>query len=237
MAQDREDYTTPIGVAVYPHLHAPDTKFSNGGPGVYTTRVRFTGEAADEIVELLDAQYAQSYEEAVAEMMDKKSIKEKAARAKIKEGPEPYKMELDEDGEETGAVVVNFKMKAGGTRKDGTPWTRKPALFDGQGQPVAMGLKIGSGSKLRIATDINRYYMPAIGAGVSLRLNAVQIIELQTWASGPSAEQAGFGAVEGGFSATDVDESAFAGTPEGSPEQSDDTDDTDDSDESDGGDF
>lgn len=219
---DREKYTTPVGAAVFPHLHAPDTKFDDRG--VYTTRMRFTGEAADEIVALLDAEYEKSYEESVAEVMDKKGLKEKAARAKVKEGPEPYKMELDEDGEETGAVIVNFKMKASGQRKDGTTWTRKPAIFDAAGKPVAVGLKIGSGSSLRISTDINRWYMPALGAGVSLRLNAVQVIEFQTWGD-MSAEAAGFDAVEGGFSADAVGADAFAGQPEGEPEQSDDTDD------------
>lgn len=229
---DRENYTTPVGAAVYPHLHGPDTKFDPNGFGVYSTRVRFTGEAADEVVALLDAQYEKAYEEAVEEVMDKKGLKEKAARAKVKEGPEPYKMELDEDGEETGAVIVNFKMKAGGTRKDGSTWQRKPAIFDASGKPVPVGLKIGSGSSIRVSTDINRWYIPALGAGVSLRLNAVQVIELQTWGD-MSAEAAGFDAVEGGFSADSVGPDVFAGQPEGSPEQADDTDDESE----DGGDF
>ena len=73
---------------------------------------------------------------------------------------------------------------------------------------------------LRIATDINRWYMAAIGAGVSLRLNAVQIISLETW-GGVTAEAAGFDAVEGGFDGSDLGADAFAGTPEGEPEQAD----------------
>ena len=239
MARNRETYTTPIGAAVWPSLHTPDTRFDEAG--VYSTKLRFEGADAATVSAFLDEQYEQSRQEAAADLIERGKAKTtKAALAKVKEGPDPYTQELDEEtGEETGAILVNFKMKASGTRKkDGTTWTARPRLFDAQGNPVTDGLKVGSGSRLRINAEVNRYYVPALGAGVSLRLVAVQVIELQTFGRTITAESAGFDAVEGGFSADDADESVFAGMDDSST--SDDIDESDDSEEGgdfDGGDF
>lgn len=220
----RPRYTTPMGTAVYPHLHAPDTKFD--AAGTYSTKVRFEGAAATSIQAFLDEQYKLSQEEAAEALVEAgKAASIAAARKKVKAGPEPYTEELDEDGNETGAIIVNFKMTASGvSKKTGKAWERKPRLFDAQGQAIPLGLKIGSGSQLKIATEVNRYYTAALGAGVSLRLEAVQVITLQTW-GGMTAEQAGFDAVEGGFSVADADDSAFAGVAAPSPSPFEDDDD------------
>lgn len=236
MAQkkQREFYTTPIGTAVYPHLHAPDTAYQ--AEGVYSTKLRFTGKDAEAVQKFLDEQYELSQEQAAQELVDTGKVKAlKAAQAKVKAGPEPYVSEIDEDtGEETGAILANFKMKASGTRKDGTTWSSRPTFFDASGKEVPLGLRIGSGSELRISCEINRYFTPALGAGVSLRLKAVQIISLQTWGGGVSAAQAGFDVVEGGFSADEVGEDAFSNP---TPKIREDADDADEYTSDEDGDF
>lgn len=88
----------------------------------------------------------------------------------------PYTREQVDD-EATGAIIFSFKMNATGKTKAGEVFTRQPAIFDAAGQP-AKGLRIGGGSTIRVSYELNPFYVPANGAGVSLRLYAVQVIEL-----------------------------------------------------------
>ena len=55
---------------------------------------------------------------------------------------------------------------------------------------------IWGGSVLRISADLIPFYVAAVGAGVSLRLKAVQIIDLKT-GGGAGAESYGFEATKG----------------------------------------
>lgn len=217
MAKEREKnerLVTPAGIAAWPHLTTPDTKFD--ACGVYSTKVRFTDAAASMMKKLLDDEYEVAQKKAAAELKEKKSKK------KVRPGPEPY--EEDEDG----AIIVNFKMKASGERKDGTKWAQKPAIFDAKGVPVK-GLKIGGGSILKIATEINHYYIPALGAGVSLPLKAVQVIDLKAWGE-RTADAYGFDE-EDGFDADEAPEDVFAGENEATPEDEDVDDDLADDEE------
>lgn len=205
MANDNR--TSPRGTAIYPHLHAPDTKFDNAG--VYSTKLRFTGRARERIEEMLEPLMEEAYEEAL------ESVKGTAAQAKKKlEGSrrDPFEVEIDEDGEETGAIIVNFKCKASGVRRDGSTWKYTPRIFDAAGNPVRAGLRIGSGSVLKVNFEPRPYYVASIGYGVSCRLNAVQVLELQTWGGG-NAESFGFDADEDGFDASEIGDEAFTDSP------------------------
>ena len=210
MAKKYPSFTTPVGTFVFPQLHAPDTKFK--AEGEWNTKVRFDGDAAVDMAARLDEACDAAQEAGAQELIEKGKAKTlAAARKMLPTRKEPYTKELDEEtGEETGAILVNFKLKASGTRNDGTTWTAKPRLFDSQGQPIPLGLKIGSGTRGKINYGLRNYCTPVAGTGVSCRLNAAQIIQLQTW-GGMTAEQAGFEAVEGGFSAADADGDMFAG--------------------------
>lgn len=217
---------TPLGVAVYPHVHAADTKFDKAG--VYSTKVRFTGDAADTMRARLDAAAEAAVEAAVATLMEEGKAKTReAARKKVK-SVAPYTEELDDEGEETGAILVNFKKKASGVRVNGEPWTAPaPALFDAAMQPVPAGLKLGGGSHIRVSYTPNEFYTAALGAGSSCRLVAIQIVELKTW-GGVTAEYAGFDAIEGGFSADDVEAVDSFVSSQASSEEDDEGDDDDD---------
>lgn len=235
-------FTTPAGVAVYPHLHAPDTKFNSAGE--YKTGLRFSGEDASALREQLTEKAEEAYQAEIEALIEKGKAKTKAAAEKLLVLHVPFEEVLDDDGEETGDIIVNFKMKASGERKDKTRWTNQPAIFDASGQPVKKGLKIGGGSTLRISYALTAFSMKMVGTktfltGVSPKLYAVQVISLETW-GGRSAAGFGFDAEDEGFSASEAADEYFAGTEQEEAAGDDDfsgEESDEDGEESDGADF
>ena len=195
--------TTPAGIAVFPHLDAPDTKYD--AAGVYTSKLRFDLDKVQDLLLFLQTEMDLSLEEAQVKW-NEAVADEKDARKKRKlkaKPPEAADAPWDID-EEDGTVEVNFKMKASGkSRKDGKPWTRRPKLFDAQLAVVPFGVKVGGGSILKVGYNVSRFFTALVGAGIALQLEAVQIIELQKF-GGVTAEEAGFEAADGGFSAADL---------------------------------
>lgn len=173
-------FVTPIGVAQYPHLTKPDTKFNPDGE--YKVSLELDASAAEEIVSFLDEQFEQSVANA----------KKENAGKKIKEGDVPYSV-----NEENGKVTVRFKLKAKVTPKKGEPWDQKVAIFDAKGKPIVDDIKIGGGTKMKVSYELVPYYTAIAGAGISLRVRAVQIIELVEYGSGAQAGSFGFGEEDG----------------------------------------
>lgn len=182
----QKGFTTPAGRAVWPHLHAPDTEFDSAG--VYSTGLTLSAGDALPIIEIIQQVQQET---------------EKAVQAETKKKPKaaPY---LPYEENEDGTYTFRFKMKASGTREDGTKWENAPALFDAAGGRVPKGTRIGGGSLIRINAHAQGYKAP-FGVGVTLRLNAVQVIELQEIGTG-SADDYGFSPVEGGFTSSAGDE-------------------------------
>ena len=178
-------FVTPTGVAQYPHLTKPDTKFNPDGE--YKVSLEIDPKAAEEIVSFLDEQFEQSVATA----------KKENAGKKIKEGDVPYSI-----NEENGKVTVRFKLKAKVTPKKGEPWDQKVAIFDAKGQPITGDIKIGGGTKMKVSYEVVPYYTAIAGAGISLRVRAVQIIELVEYGSGAQAGSFGFGEEDGYEAAT-----------------------------------
>jgi hypothetical protein len=199
----RETLTSPVGTAVFPYLNEPDTKFD--ARGTYTTKLKAVLEESQPLIDRLNAEHAKSVAAAKAENPKKAK--------KIKDGPLPYEMETDEEGNETGNVLLKFKLIAQGTRADKTTFTQKPALFDAKGKPLPQGKKVGGGSRIKVAFEINPYFTDIAGAGISLRLRAVQVLELKEWGNRDAAAF-GFGQEEG-YSA---DDDAAATFPENASE-------------------
>ena len=73
---NRKYFTTPTGVAKYPHLNKPDTKFN--ADGEYHTKLVVPNAACAELVEKLDAMHEEAYETIKKELVEGK----KAAQAK-----------------------------------------------------------------------------------------------------------------------------------------------------------
>jgi hypothetical protein len=81
-------------------------------------------------------------------------------------------------------------------------------LFDAKGKPLSKDIKIGGGSKMKVSYEILPYYTAIAGAGISLRLKAVQVIDLVEYSSGGSGESYGFGK-EDGYEATEETTNEF----------------------------
>lgn len=173
-------YTTPAGIAQYPWLNKPDTKFN--ADGEYKVNLEVQSSDAQKLVTFLDGQFA----EAVA-----KAKKDNPGK-KIKEGSPGYEV-----NEETGKVTFKFKTKAKVTTKSGDTFDQKVALFDAKGQPLVQAPNIGGGSKVKVSFEVMPYYTSMVGAGLSLRVKAVQVIDLVEFSGGASAEAYGFGEEEG----------------------------------------
>lgn len=215
--EKQEKFTTPRGVLGHPWVQTPDTKFSDDGR--YSTKLSLAPDKAAPLMEQIDAQIDLSLAKAKQENPNKKNIKRIDA---------PYK--VDED---TGNVVFSFSAKASGTIKKGPKagqtWERKVALFDAKGKPLSKKVRVGSGTEAKVSFEFNQYYVPKDGAGVSLRLCAVQVLNLVEWTgNGGSADQFGFGEEEGyEFQSTDADEDAEDASPAKGDDEGGDGDDSD----------
>ena len=184
----RPRYVTPAGIAQYPYLTTPDTKFNPDGDYKVNLEIDPT-----EITTFLDEQLEASIAAAKKENPSKK----------IKEGDAPYSV-----NEETGKVTLRFKLKAKVHPKNGESFDQSPALFDAKGKPLSKDIKIGGGSKMKVSYEILPYYTAIAGAGISLRLKAVQVIDLVEYSSGGSGESYGFGK-EDGYEATEETTNEF----------------------------
>lgn len=189
-------YVTPEGTLVFGHLIKPDTQFNPDGD--YLAIMRFSSEAAEELIEKIEAVYETNYE----------NIKKQKKGKRIKKAELPFREEVDQDTDEpTGNLLFTFKQRAGGINKDGERWSRKIPIFDAKGKPIkTTDLNIWSGSTLKIAFEISGYFVASIGAGVSLRLKAVQILNL---VEGGSADAEFFGFTEEEGFSIEEDEAGF----------------------------
>lgn len=198
-----ERFVSPKGTASYPYLTKPDTKFNPDGE--YKVSLIVAGDAASKAIDFL----TDLHKAAVA-----KAKKENAGK-RVKEGDLPF-IENDD-----GTVTFKFKLKAKVTPKKGDPFEQKPALFDAKGKPLPGDPKVGGGSTIKVSYEVVPYYTAIAGAGISLRLKAVQIIELKEFSGGGTAESYGFGEEEGFESSEDdtppfdADEPATGGAPGG----------------------
>lgn len=214
--------TTPVGVAVFPKLNTPDTKFNVNG--AFTCRLKLTAEEAQPIIDKFEAGLSKHFEDIKAELMagDGKS-KAKAKSLKMA-ADKPYKAEFDDEGEETGYVLINFKMPHRIPREGKPDLLLRPDIFDSAGKQLKNPPEIWGGSRLVVAGQL-RPFSTAIGVGMSMRLQAVQIVELKS-AGSRDASGYGFGATAGGYESDDEfpgdSDTAAPETGASAPEASDD---------------
>lgn len=169
--------TLPKGIARFPSLHRPDTKFNENG--VYKANVAVPAEEAEATMQKLQA-----------------IAKAELGKALAKSDNSLWKYEIDDNGDETGMVMFKCSVK-NIVKKDGELWDRKPVQFDAQLNKVSE--VIFGGSELAVACDV-RVWEFSGKKGISLQPTAVQIIKLV----GPSGgdDDHGFAAVDDGFVAT-----------------------------------
>lgn len=172
-------FKTPKGIARYPYLNTPDTKFNADGD----YKVTIVLDNNDE-TQALVASLTAIHEQAIAQ------AKKDNPGKKVKSATLPINDEAEE-----GKTYISFKLKAHVTPRNGAPFDQKVALVDASGKP--MNKSIFGGSAIKVAFEPIPFYTATVGAGLTLRLKAVQVIELA--AKGAGAADGMFDAVEGGY--------------------------------------
>jgi len=216
-----ERYTSPKGIAVWPRLNEPDTKFK--ATGEFSTKLAY--EADDAAFLALVAKLEGIRDIAFAQFISENPKKKKTAKV-----APVAREELDEDGEETGRMTLTFKMNHKITSKaKGKTYTLTPDIFDALKRPLKNPPNIGGGSTLRVSFEVFPCFVESAKEfHTSLRMVAVQVIDLVE-----------FGTRDGASYGFDEEEDGFAGSEKqaAKPEpKSDDSDDDGDGDGDDDGD-
>lgn len=223
--QKLERLTTPVGIAQFPYLSKPD---DYKGTLKYKTNLildetdPFVTELRDRAEQALN-RFEQELEASLEDssLTGKKRVKVKDALANM-ELSLPFEPEYNDEGEETGRVILKTASHATYKDKHDNIKERVLPIFDSKGIRLTKSPNIWSGSKLRLSVDVYPFHMLSTDlAGVSLRIAGVQIVELQS-VSGASADDLGFGHIDGGFTSNEDEDDAEACTT---------TDDTFDDDE------
>lgn len=191
-------FVSPKGTFRYPALVTPDygTKDFPKEDGEYKVQLILTEAEAQPLIEKLQP----LYDAAISEGEEKfKGLKvEQRKKLGSLKANDLYAIEYDQETEEpTGNVIFKFTMRASGKKKDGTTWNMKPAIFDAKGTPMKEPPAIWGGTVGKISFEAAAYFIPGTGsAGLKLRLNAAQIIDLVS-GGGKDAGAFGFGEEEG----------------------------------------
>lgn len=190
---------TPVGISAFNYLETPDFEFNKNGD--YKTRLFFDpkAEGVSAMTDVMD----DLLERALPYFLDQATTV-KAKKAVILSENTPYYVETDDEDKPTGRIYINAKSIASGITSEGEKWKRQVAMYDANGVRIAKGTKlnVGNGTTMSLSLTLRAYFNKQSGVGLSLRLEAVQIIDLVQYGAGnKTAEQIGFGKVEGGFSA------------------------------------
>ena len=154
---DIKKFKSPVGIAAYPWLNQPDTRYD--ADGVYQVNL------------ILDKKDAQKLQDVV------KEVGNGGRRSPV--GPEYIK---DENGDKkkTGKYSVRFKLKAKVKTKKGDSWEQAPILYDAEGTRVT-DVKIGGGSKIQVSYEAIPYDQGE--GGVTFRMKGVRILDLVEYQS------------------------------------------------------
>ena len=194
-----EKMVSPTGIAVWPHLNSPDTKFDQGGAGEYKVSVKLTEAAAQPVIDRLQ------------KILDQYQAEEISQNPKVKQFTPnlPISEEVDDQGNLTGNWLLKVKQKAQIATANGIV-DMKVALFDAKRRPT--NAEIGGGSIIKVAVTIVPYTMPSSkSVGISLRLSAVQVIHLLDYTSAGDGSM--FSEEEGYTDETSEVASTFAKPP------------------------
>ena len=196
-----QNYVTCKGKAIYPHLRTPDM-FEGNDLG-FTIRL------------MPSVEDAQKFEEFLLRELDKAAALPEFAGKRLNAPNALIGMGETKEGD----TVFKFKTKSTYRTKSGDIMNRVVPIYDSQGKPLPKNVDIGHGSIVKVAFSIQPYYKTKNIRGLTLYLNAVQVLELVERGDGDAASF-GFGAEEGGYVAPaipneDEDEIPFINNTEG----------------------
>lgn len=175
--------STPVGIAVYPRLQRPDTKFDELGQ--YKADISVPKAEAAPLMKVLQEAH--------------KAHTGKPAKANENT---MWFMETDDAGEETGNVIFKLRIK-NRLNKKGELWDRRPKQFDAALKPI--DVNPWGGTKMVVSFDVYEW-TSGDKKGISLQPVGVQIIELVTGTGGADPSAMGFAARDGYTDASDEDE-------------------------------
>jgi hypothetical protein len=157
------------GSAQWAKVLEPDTKWNPLGD--YSINLQMSQANSAEMCERLEQIVQEEFS---------KAIKEKPPLKNTLTTQAVVNTVYDKDtGDDTGKVEFKFKLKAKGQRKDGSYYEQQPAVIDAKKQPLPKDMLIGNGSRVKVAFEPIPYIMQSTKkVGVSLRLKAVQVIDL-----------------------------------------------------------
>ena len=165
MATQRTTFTSPKGIAMWPWLNTPDTKFNPDGE--YKVNLRIPTEEAEPLMGQIRG-WLEEYK------VDQIKKDPKLSRFGISY---PYEEEIDDQGNLTGFTIFKFKQKAKIQTRDGSVLSMKVALFDAKRNPTTV--RVGGGSVLKVHALALPYAMNSTKLfGMSLKPMSVQIINL-----------------------------------------------------------
>tara|TARA_A200000159_G_scaffold163732_1_gene190904 strand:- start:783 stop:1397 length:615 start_codon:yes stop_codon:yes gene_type:complete len=157
------------GTAQWAKVFEPDTKFNPLGD--YSINLQMTAAQAAEMSEQLDQIVQAKFNEAIKE--------DPRLKTTLTTQPVCQPVFDRETGDDTGNVEFKFKLKAKIQKRDGTWYEQQPAVLDSKKVPMTNDILIGNGSRVKVAFEPIPYVMASTKkAGVSLRLKAVQVIDL-----------------------------------------------------------
>jgi len=198
MAVKKTKITTHAGIAVYPRLSRPDTKYHE--LGAYSSDIRLDMSQA-ETKALLNT-ISTEYKAHTGQAHPKKPVR--------KDKEAVFYFEQNEDGSYvTDTVILKLRAKNVLVKKTGETWDRKPKLFDAKGKPLKGDVKIGGGSTLKVAFEIDNGTIQKTGVKFTRLIpTAVQVIDLVEFGASDDASAFGFGE-EDGFEGPDATSSDF----------------------------
>lgn len=174
-----EVFTTPVGELVYPWLSRADTRYEP--EGIFQTKLLLPFDGAQELIARLEGVRSDFIQ--TLDVKDQKKL----------EPADVWEYEQDESGDDTGNVLLRFKLKQRITPKSGDPFTQAPVLVDAAtGEAITQ--PIYGGTMARLKGQIVPYTNAASkSVGVTLRLRAVQVHELVSGSGEAGAFWSDFG--------------------------------------------
>ena len=173
------------GNALWTKVFEPDTRFVPEGE--YSIQVVVPETEAAEVCEQLENMAQAKLAEVVKEQPKLKSVLSTR---------NPFENDTDEAGNPTGNILFKTKMKARVKSRDGRVYEQKPAVVDAKRTPMDGSQLVGNGSLVKVAVEPVPYMMQSTKqVGVTLRLKAVQIINLVEYGNTASSifdEEDGF---------------------------------------------
>ncbi len=157
------------GTALWAKVFEPDTKFNPLGD--YSINLQMPLADSVAMSEQLDG---------IVQAKFKEAIKEDPRLKNTLSTQDVCQPVYDRDtGDDTGNVEFKFKLKAKVQKRDGTYYEQQPAVLDSKKVPMSKDTLIGNGSKVKVAFEPISYVMSSTKkVGVSLRMKAVQVIDL-----------------------------------------------------------